>query len=209
MLSPSMRRGLAAGGALLVLGGSAVGIASAQTQPANPTPPGQPGRNNGNNGYQAFIDALAKRLGITSDALQTAIGQARADAGLPTGPAGRGLPFGPGPGGRPGGPRGFAFLDLNTAAQAIGIPPAQLRIELRGKSLSDVAAAHQKAPGDVATALKNAAHARIDQAVTANRLTADQANQQKTQVDQRIDQLMTQVMPQPGQRRGADQQPVI
>src|SRR5438132_8736170 len=90
----SIRRGLAAGGAVLVLGGSAVGIASAQTAPAtSPTTTGQTAPA----GYQAFVDALAKRLGVTSTALQTAITQARTDAGLPAN-------GGFGPGGDRGGP---------------------------------------------------------------------------------------------------------
>ena len=59
-----------------------------------------------------------------------------------------------------------------------------------------MAQAHGKTAADVATALKNAAHTRIDQAVTNGRLTADQATTQKTQVDQRIDQLVNQVMQQ-------------
>jgi hypothetical protein len=179
----SIRRGLIALGAVAVLGGAAVGIAAAQAQPATPAA-GQ-----AQSGYQKFIDALAKRLNITSTNLETAIGQARTDAGLPAG--------GPGfPGARgKGGPRGAA-VDSNAAATAIGITPQQLRSELAGKSLADVAKAHGKTAADVATALKNAAHTRIDQAVTAGRLTADQANTQKTQVDQRIDQLVNQVMPQ-------------
>ena len=89
-----------------------------------------------------------------------------------------------------------------TAAPAIGITPEQLRTELPGKSLADVAKAHGKTAADVATALKNAAHARIDQAVAAGRLTADQATTQKTTIDQRIDQLVTRVVPQRG--TGAD-----
>ena len=48
---------------------------------------------------------------------------------------------------------------------------------------------------NVATALKNAAHQRIDADVAAGRLTADQATQRKQQVDQRIDQQMTEVAP--------------
>ena len=72
----------------------------------------------------------------------------------------------------------------------------QLQQELPGKSLSAVATAHGKNPADVATALKNAAHTRIDQQFTAGRLTADQATQQKQQADQRIDQQMTEVVPQ-------------
>ena len=183
----SLKRGLAAGGAVLVLGGSAVGIASAQTAPAGtPSTTSQTPRP----GYQAFLDALAKRLNISSSTLQTAIDQARTDAGLPAGGG-----FGHEGGGQ-GGPGGRGGQDLNAAATAIGIPVAQLQQELATRSLSDVATAHGKAPADVATALKNAAHTRIDQEVTSGRLTAAQATQQKQQIDQRIDQRMTEVRPQ-------------
>ena len=178
----AIRRSLAAGGAVLLLGGSAVGIASAQTAPATATPEAgqtQPG-------YQAFVDALAKRLGISSATLEAAIGQARTDVGLPA--AGG---FGPGHAG-PGGPGGGG-TDLSAAATAIGIPVTQLRQELATKSLAEVATAHGRNPADVATALKNAAHQRIDQEVATGRLTADQATQAKQQADQRIDQHMTQV----------------
>jgi polyhydroxyalkanoate synthesis regulator phasin len=190
-LPHSIRRGLVAVAAVAVLGGAAVGIAAAQAQPATPAA--------GQTGYQKFIDALAKRLNITSTALETAVGQARTDAGLPAG--------GPGfPGARPnGGPRGGGFrVELNAAATALGITPQQLHTELAGKSLAQVAQAHGKTAADVATALKNAAHTRIDQAVTAGKLTADQANTQKTQADQRIDTLVNQVTPQggPGGRGG-------
>src|SRR5229473_3785413 len=97
----SARRSLAAGAAVLVLGGSAVGIgiASAQTAPTpSPATSAAAGQGQPPPQYQAFIDALAKRLGISSTALQTAVGQARTDAGLPATGG-----FGPGHGG-PGGP---------------------------------------------------------------------------------------------------------
>src|SRR5438105_15815464 len=120
-------RGLAAGGAVLWLGGSAVGIASAETAPAGtPSTTSQTPRP----GYQAFLDALAKRLNISSSTLQTAIDQARTDAGLPAG-GGFGHDGG-GPGG-PGGPGGRGGQDLNAAATAIGIPVAQLQQELATK----------------------------------------------------------------------------
>jgi hypothetical protein len=186
----SARRSLAAGAAVLVLGGSAVGIASAQTAPATPATSSAVGQGQASPQYQAFIDALAKRLGISSATLQTAVGQARTDAGLPAG----GFGFGHGGPDGPGRPGGFG-RNLNAAATAIGIPEAQLRQELPGKSLTQVAQAHGKNPADVATALKNAVHQRIDQDVTSGRLTADQATQRKTQVDQRIDQQMTEVAP--------------
>jgi hypothetical protein len=188
----SFRRVLAAGGAVLVLGGAAVGIAAAQTQPTPAA--GQQAQN----GYQAFVDALAKRLNITPANLQTAIGQARTDAGLPAGGQGFPKPGGPGGPGRRG-PGGGE--DLTAAATAIGISADQLRTELNGKSLAQVAQAHSKTAADVATALKNAAHTRIDQAVTAGRLTAAQAATQKTAVDQRIDQQVNEVK-QPGGKGG-------
>ncbi|MGI9147857.1 MAG: hypothetical protein ACR2IK_15115, partial [Chloroflexota bacterium] len=192
-LTRSIRRGLVVGSAVLVLGGAAVGIAAAQAQPSA-TPSGQ-----AQSGYQKFVDALAKRLNISSANLETAITQARTDAGLP---AGKG--FSGGKGGRGGPGQGVLRVDLNAAATAIGIPAAQLRTELAGKSLAQVATDHGKTANDVATALKNAAHQRIDGAVTAGRLTADQANVQKTQADQHIDQMVSQVMPQgrPGGRAG-------
>jgi polyhydroxyalkanoate synthesis regulator phasin len=181
----SLSRGLVALGAVAILAGAAVGIAAAQAQPATPTT-GQ-----AQSGYQKFVDALAQRLGITSAKLETAISDARTDAGFPAG--GKGFPGGFGRHGPHGG-----GVELGAAATAIGITPQQLHTELPGKSLADVAKAHGKTAADVATALKNAAHTRVDQAVTAGRLTADQANTQKTQIDQRIDQLVNQVMPQGG-----------
>jgi hypothetical protein len=182
LLSSSARRTLAAGGAVLLLGGSAVGIAAAQT--ATPTPPAQSGQAR-TNGAQAFIDALAKRLNISSANLQTAMDQARTDVGAP---AGGGFGRWPGRGGHGG--------DLSAAAQAIGISVDQLRQELPGKTLTQVAQAHGKDPAAVATALKNAAHTRIDQQVTDGHLTADQATTRRQQVDSRIDQQMTQTVPQ-------------
>src|SRR5690242_6358896 len=105
-----------AAGAVLVLGGSAVGIAAAQSQPATSTP----------TPYRKFIDSLAQKLGISSDQLQTDISQARQDAGLPAnaGFPGRG-PGRPGGAAAPGGPRGafgFGFgFDFQAATQALGI----------------------------------------------------------------------------------------
>jgi uncharacterized protein YidB (DUF937 family) len=183
-LPHSFGRVAIAAGAVLVLGGSAVGIAVAQSAPPSSTP----------TPYQTFIDKLAAKLGISSQTLQSDITQARQEAGLP--PNG-GFPGGPGRGGP--GRGGFGGgLDFTVAAQAIGITPQQLRTELPGKSLAQVAQAHGKSGTDVANALKNAANQRIDQAVANGRLTTDQANTQKTNAANRIDQLVNQVMPQGG-----------
>jgi len=165
---------MAAGAAVLLLGAAAVGVASAQTPPATPT--AQTGRAQSNS--QAFVDALAKRLGVDTATLQAAMSQARTDVGLPAdgGPGGAGGPgrFGPGgpggPGGAagPGGPGGQPGrgAQLDTAASAIGIPVAQLQQELSSASLADVATTHGADPNAVATALKAAADQRIDQLMT-------------------------------------------
>jgi transposase-like protein len=158
----SVGRVAIAAGAVLVLGGSAVGIAAAQSQPTS-TP----------TGYQKFIDALAQRLGVSSQQLQTDISQARQDAGLP---ANGGFPGGRPGGPRPGGPVGGGFgLNFQAAANAIGISVQQLRSEVAGKSLAQVAQNHGKSGTDVANALKN------------------DANQQ---IDGRIDQLVNRTVPQ-------------
>jgi hypothetical protein len=108
----------------------------------------------------AFLDALARQLGITRDRLQQATAAARSEVGMNAqrGPGQR--PGGEGRGHRQGGGPGAA------AAQAIGISPEQLRQEIQGKSLADVAQAHGKNPADVAAALKSAANQRIDQMMT-------------------------------------------
>jgi hypothetical protein len=186
LIPNSVSRVAIAAGAVLVLGGSAAGIAAAQATPT-PTPTAQ------QQGYQKFIDALAQRLGVSSQQLQSDITQARQDAGLPANGG-----FGGGRG--PGGPRpGFRpFVDLQAAAQVVGITPQQLRTELQGKSLAEVATSHGKQPNDLVTALTNAANTRIDQAVASGRLTADQGNTQKSNAAARINQLVNQVMPQGG-----------
>jgi hypothetical protein len=168
----SIRRGLAAGGVVLLLTGSAVGVAAAQSAPGGTSAQSAPAQANN----QAYLNALAARLGIDPTALQTAMSQARSDVGEPT--PGSGTAVG-GPAARAGqGGRGGA-QNLNVAAQVIGIPLTQLQQELPGSSLTQVAQAHGADPAVVATALKTAA-------------------------DQRVDQQMTQVQPAPAPATSAD-----
>jgi polyhydroxyalkanoate synthesis regulator phasin len=182
----AFRRALLAGGAVLVLGGAAVGIAAAQTAPTTTT-----GQQQGQSNYAKFIASLASKLGIQPADLESKISQARTDAGFP---AGNGLP---GRGG-PGGQRGGFGAESGVVTSLLKIDAQTLRTELQTKSLAQVASEHGSNGAAVATALKDDAHKRIDAAVTAGRLTTDQANQQKTQADQRIDQMVNQVMPQGG-----------
>lgn len=194
-----VKQGLVALGIAVTLGGAAVGVAGAQQATATRTPAaaatGTPAADQRAQREDQFLNTLAGKLGVTVDKLKQAITDARTELGLP---AGRGFGFGPGgPGGGPGdGRHGHGFGGSpDAAAQAIGISVDQLRQELPGKSLADVAKAHNVDPAKVAAALKAAEAARIDQAVTDGRLTADQAAQRKQEANTRIDQMLTQAMP--------------
>jgi hypothetical protein len=186
MTSKTLKRIVAAGAAAIVLGGVAIGLAYAQAGPTPPTPAPGVGQQAPSPEHQRFLDAVAARLGISTQRLEEAIDAARSDAGLPA--EGEGYGHGDHHGG----------VALGIAAQAIGITPQELRQELPGKSLAQVAAAHGKDPALVAAALKNAANARIDQEVAAGELTPDQATQRKLAVDSAIDQDMTRVWPAEG-----------
>jgi len=88
--------------------------------------------------------------------------------------------------GRPAGPNPMAFMgDLMKAASGyLGVDPKTLLPQLRGgKSLADIAnATPGKSASGLIAALTNAANARVDAAVTANKLTADQAAALKTKI---------------------------
>ena len=198
MTNIAVKRSLVALGAAVVLGGGAFGVVAAQT--ATPTRPAQtqgtPAAGQPAQREEQFLTALAGKLGVTVDKLKQAIADARKDLGLPDGGPGFGFggPGGPGHHG-PGGPGGPVSFDV--AAKTIGITADQLRQELPGKSLSDVAKAHNVDATKVADALKADAATRIDQAVKDGKLSADKAAQAKTDANSRIDQMMTQAMPQP------------
>lgn len=203
MASRSIKQALVAGAAALVIGGAALGVASAQQSPASFTAPAQaagrqappasglsfpvsaatPGAQDGprEQQEQKFLDALAAKLGISTDKLKQAIDEVRQEQGLPPGGIG---------GGHRGGPHGMG-MGLDAAATAIGITPEQLHEELTGKTLTDVANAHNVDPSKVAAALKADAIKRIDQAVTDGKLTSDQATQMKSDLDAKIQEMMT------------------
>jgi hypothetical protein len=84
----------------------------------------------------------------------------------------------------------------DAAAKAIGISADQLRQELPGKSLADVAKAHNVDPKKVADAIKAELTTRIDQAVANNRLSADRAAQMKQHLSEQVDQMMNHQLPQ-------------
>lgn len=92
-----------------------------------------------------------------------------------------------GPGGR---------MPLDVVAKAIGITVETLRSELDGtKSIADVAKAHSVDVQKVIDALVADATARIDEAVTAGKVTAEQAATRKSTLEARITERVNNVAP--------------
>jgi hypothetical protein len=163
--------------ALLAAAGGGVAIAASHSSPAEDN--------------QAIINDAAQQLGISpsklSDALKKALGD-RVDAAVAAGritkAEGDALkqriqsgdhPFFFGP------ERGFGhfghFGGLDAAASYLGLTEAQLRGELGGgKTLAQVAQAHNKSVGGLVDALVADAKKHVDAAVAAGRLTQSQAN---------------------------------
>lgn len=168
--------------------------------------------------HQHLLERVAQKLGVSTEQLQTALKEARAELGL----HGDGLLPVPlaasavavrheiakadGAPARAGADQIVVAVRADGAqtpvciqvsstspavAQALGISVEQLRQELADKSLPEVARARNVDPAIVATALKDEAQAKIDQARAAGHLTAETAEQMKRTIDQAIDQMMT------------------
>jgi hypothetical protein len=199
MASLTLKRVMAAGVAAIVVGAAGFGYVNAQGGGSEGNQPGG-GHRQGisregmQQRHEQYLNTLAGKLGVTVEKLKQAITDTHNELGGPRGPGGPG-----------GGPRGGG-MGLDAAAQAMNITFDQLRQELAGKTLAEVAAAHNVDASAVANALKAAATGRIDQAVAANRMTADQANQAKQNLDQRINDLMSRTFPAAGQGRGPGHQ---
>jgi hypothetical protein len=85
-------------------------------------------------------------------------------------------------------------------AQLLGISVQQLRTELAGHSLAQVAQNHGHSAQDVITTITNTANSHIDQAVSSGKLTSDQGNQAKQRVTNSVPNLVDRTWPSPGQR---------
>lgn len=171
--------------------------------------------------HQAYLNALAGRLGISVDQLTAAMKQSRIDlinqavseGKLTQEQANRmiqAVQDGRGPGhpgmgqrgqrpgqqgqGQPGrgGPQVVADL--------LGMTPEQLRTELQsGKSLAQVAEAKGVSRDTLKAKILEAQKARLDAAVAAGRITAEQAQQRSSHMSANIDRMLDAT---PGQRRG-------
>jgi hypothetical protein len=101
--------------------------------------------------------------------------------------------------GGPGGGPGFGHgADLSTAASYLGVTVADLQSSLAsGKSLADVAKAQGKSVSGLVSALVGEAKQRLDDAVSARRLTDDERQSILADLQQRIEDLVNGVAPTP------------
>ena len=175
--------------------------------------------------HQAYRNALAGRLGVSVNQLQAAMKQSRIDlinqavseGKLTREQADRmiqGIQNGTGPGrpgmgergqrpGQPGqwqgqGQRGRGGPQV--VADLLGMTPDQLRAELQsGKSLAQIAEAKGVSRDTLKAKILEAQKARLDAAVAAGRITAEQAQQHISQMSANVDRMIDAT---PGQRRG-------
>jgi len=132
---------------------------------------------------QAITDELADLVAdgtITQDqADEVAAALAESDALRPGGPGGPDGPDGHG---------GMVPLDLDVAADALGLTPEELRDALatEGTTLADVAEEQGVETATLVDALVAAGEERIEQAVTDGRLTQEQADELRESLPERV-----------------------
>jgi len=92
---------------------------------------------------------------------------------------------------------------FDTAASTIGITTAQLKTELQGgKSVTQVAQAHNVDVAKVKSAVLANVKTQLDQAVKDGKLTQAQADQANTMLTNRIDQILNSTQTNTGHRFG-------
>jgi len=85
---------------------------------------------------------------------------------------------------------------LETAATALGLSPEELRTQLKaGQTLGQVADARGVSRTDLVDALVAAARARMTEAVTAGRLTQEQADARLAQIEARLPEILDRTRP--------------
>jgi hypothetical protein len=153
------------------------------------------------------VDAAVAAGKLTKDQGDAAKKRIESAGGVPLGGGfgfggrGPGGPGGGGPGG-PGGPLGFGFgsgKSLTVAATYLGVSDDALRKDLEnGQSLADVAKAQSKDTAGLKAAMNTAITTELDQQVKDNKLTADQEKQFESNLDQRLDDLISNTRPKGG-----------
>ena len=95
---------------------------------------------------------------------------------------------------RRGGPGGR--VALSTAAEALGLTPAQLRTKIQaGKTLGEIAAEQGVENSTLVQALVTTAQERLDKAVVEGRLTQAQADERAATMTERITAQLDKVLP--------------
>jgi polyhydroxyalkanoate synthesis regulator phasin len=220
---------------------TAPGLEQVRQAPPQPSPEPKPGRGQGPRGgnmqdrqqmQEAYLNALAARLGLSVDQLKDAQKQARIDLinkavadgkmtqeqanrmiqaiqsgqrpgpGMAPGVGQRGQ--GPGQRGQQGpgqGQRGPGMFGGGQAvADLLGMTPEQIRAELQaGKSLAQIAEAKGVSRDALKAKILETQKARLDAAVAAGRMTAEQAQQAAARMSANVDRMLDAT---PGQRRG-------
>jgi hypothetical protein len=190
------RRVVLAGGAALALGGAVVGTVAAQQhrQVVVPAPLGAPGEKDFRLFYRhvppeqlaerqdAWLRSVAEKLGVTPENLKQAMDETTNELGFPPGLIAAPLP-------------GADFtIEIDpgfaAAASALNIPEEQLREEWQGKSLAEVAKAHNVDPKVVADAIKAQRIADLDRAVAEGKLPLQMAERLKAHLDMEIQHFM-------------------
>lgn len=189
-IQPITRRMILAGSAALVIGGVAARVVAAE-QTAAPT---------GNGDVIVFstgsaadpekhrtewTQALANKLGVSVDRLQQAIQDTTKEVGVP--PPLLAPPLA-------GAPGAFSLKiesPFASAAKVLGITEDQLKTEqAAGKSLADIARAHNVDPKVVGDAIKAQRLADLDKAVTDGGLPKDVADRMKSHIDDEVAHIL-------------------
>jgi polyhydroxyalkanoate synthesis regulator phasin len=162
---------------------------------------------------KAVVNDAAKQLGVQPTALSNAIKKAlsdRVDAAVAAGrltkeqgaklkqriQSGQAPLFGV-PGGFNGGHMGHV-MGIDAAATYLGLTKAQVDSRLEsGKTLAQIAKDENKSVDGLITALKDDAKQKLDDAVSAGRLTKAQEEQILSDLDQRITDLVNGKMTRP------------
>jgi hypothetical protein len=195
---PRSRRAALAGGAALVLSAAAVHAVSAQqaaeiettdfAAPGAPDAPnvtffaGEPGADLGQR-RDDWLKAVAAKLGVSTDKLQQAI----TDATKEVGPMPPPLLLG----GKAGAFSVSVQSPFASAAKVLNMSDADLKKEMgAGKSLSDIAKAHNVDPKVLADAMKAQRRTELDKAVADGVMSKATADKLKANIDDEIDHII-------------------
>lgn len=166
---------------------------------------------------RAVIEDAAQQLGVEPDALTDALKQGlknRVDEALEAGriteeqatalkeriDSGDTVPLFGGLGAGHFGHFGHfgQFASLASAADYLGLTEAELREQLRDKTLAEIARDEGKTVAGLVQALVSSAQKAIDEAVATGRLTEEQATELKTNLDDRIEAFVNGEFRNPG-----------